>query len=121
MGPREEIPRTEELDKFVNDLNKKEQSPQNDITNSAGELQAFVKESAGRAGGPDRWLPDQWNMLPKEFFEQLENLGIVPERVEAATDLEKDQGGGHLQHRRKHETTQCCSSDIERRDDWSEN
>ena len=42
----------------MEDLNIKKQLPQNDITISAGELQAIVEEPAVRAGGPDRWLPD---------------------------------------------------------------
>ena len=61
-------------------------------------------------------------MPPREFFEQVAKcLEIVSERVEGASNLETDQGGGHPQNRRRHGTThtQCCSSDMESRYDFS--
>ena len=69
------IPQCSELDELMENLNMKVQVQQEDIKISAGELQAIVKESTGRAGGPDRGLPDDCNMLPKEFLNDWQTFG----------------------------------------------
>ena len=75
-------------------VNMKKQAPLKDITISAGELQACVKESVT----------------------ERKNMGILSDRVEVTRNLDTDQSGWHPQDKWRHKTTQYCSSGMESRD-----
>ena len=73
--PQKEIPRCSDLDELMDTMNMKKRDQQEDIRISAGELQAMIKKSTRRAGGPDQWTPDHWNMLPRNYSNDWQRCG----------------------------------------------